>query len=192
MGQRCTHKASAMCSACCSQCHFAETPLIISAGLFSFILRTSVSYIYDNMKIIIVLLIILILFITISIQNFRIFWGIQKGFEEIVRIFYIFKIEYSLDLAQRRVGEIEFLANQNKTDFIPIIENDYEKEIEIIEARVNLTKISSSFKAKIIRRLQNQIKALSDVFEKVPQNIKDKIFSAARKSSHCILILSKK
>jgi ribosomal protein L15 len=157
-----------------------------------------------NLLIFVIILLIFLPTIVLA-QNFRdkviispditFLWNFQRGFEDFVRFFKFFsksKIEYSLDLADRRIGEIQTLEDKNKTDMIEVVELEYEREIGRIEAILNRTSISEEFKGMIIKRLQDQVKVLGDVMEKTPDNLKEKIFSAAKKASECIEIVSKK
>jgi len=157
-----------------------------------------------NLLILVIILLILLPTIVLA-QNFRdkviispditFLWNFQRGFEDFVRFFKFFsksKIEYSLDLADRRIGEIQTLEDKNKTDMIEVVELEYEREIGRIEAILNTTSISEEFKDTVIKRLQDQVKVLGDIMEKTPDNLKEKIFSAAKKASGCIEVLSKK
>lgn len=122
-------------------------------------------------------------------------WNFQRGFEDFIRFFKFFstsKIEYSLNLANRRIGEMQMLEDKNKTDMIEVVELEYEREIGRIDAVLNTTSVSEEFKDVIIKRLQDQVKALADVHEKAPDNLKKNIFNAAKKASECIEIISKK
>jgi len=157
-----------------------------------------------NLLIFVIILLILLPTIVLA-QNFRdkiiispditFLWNFQRGFEDFVRFFKFFsksKIEYSLELSDRRIGEIQTLEDKNKTDMIEVVELEYEREIGRIEAILNRTSISEEFKTIIIKRLQDQVKVLGDVMEKTPDNLKEKIFSAAKKASECIEVLGKK
>jgi len=130
-------------------------------------------------------------------------WNFQRGFEELLRFVKFtqsMKIEYSLDLADRRVGEMEVLIDKNRTDYIIFAETEYEREIYNIEVELNSTdagmfdilqKLELN-KTDIISRLQVQIKVLGEIITKVPESLKESIFNAAKRSSNLIGILSKK
>jgi len=122
-------------------------------------------------------------------------WNFQRGFEDFVRFFKFFsksKIEYSLDLADRRIGEMQVLEDKNKTGMIEVVELEYEREIGRAEAILNRTSISEEFKEIAIKRLQDQVKVLADVHEKAPENLKKNIFNAAKRASECIEVVGKK
>lgn len=122
-------------------------------------------------------------------------WNFQRGFEDFVRFFKFFsksKIEYSLDLADRRIGEMEVLEDKNKTGMIEVVELEYEREIGRIQDMLNRTTISEEFKDIVIKRLQDQVQVLADVLEKAPDSLKEEIFSAAKRASECIEVVSKK
>lgn len=157
-----------------------------------------------NLLIFVIVLLIFLPAIVLA-QNFRdkviispditFLWNFQRGFEDFIRFFKFFsksKIEYSLDLADRRIGEMQVLEDKNKTGMIEVVELEYERKIGRIIAMLNRTSISKEFKDIIIKRLQDQVQALADVHEKAPDNLKENIFNAAKKASECIEIVSKK
>jgi len=157
-----------------------------------------------NLLIFITIIFILLPTIVLA-QNFRdkvmispditFLWNFQRGFEDFVRFFKFFsksKIEYSLDLADRRIGEMQVLEDKNKTGMIEVVELEYEREIGRIQDMLNRTSISEEFKDIVIKRLQDQVQVLADVLEKAPDSLKEEIFSAAKRASECIEVVSKK
>ena len=73
-------------------------------------------------------------------------WNFQRGFEEFyrfVKFTSIMRIDYSLELSERRIGEIEVLASKNKMNIIPVIENEYEIEIDKLQSNFNSSDIFS-------------------------------------------------
>jgi len=164
------------------------------------------------------LILVIIIFISLSTiafaQSFRdkviispdisFLWNFQRGFEELYRFVKFtqsMKIVYSLDLADRRVGEMELLIDKNRTDYVIFAESEYEREINNIEFELNSTgefdiieileSVKSVNKTDVIHRLQVQIKVLGDIITKVPGSSKDLVLNAAKKSSKLIGVLSK-
>jgi len=131
-------------------------------------------------------------------------WNFQRGFEELMRFLKFtqsMKIGYSLDLAERRIGEMEVLINKSKPDYIIFSESEYEREINNIEFELNSTgkfdiidileSLKSVNKTDAISRLQTQIKVLGNISVKVPDPVKNLIINAAKRSSGLITTLSK-
>jgi len=128
-------------------------------------------------------------------------WNFQTGFEELYRFVKFtkpMKIEYSLELGERRIGEMEVLIDKNRTDYITFAENLYEREINIIEIELNSTagfdileilKSVNLNKTDVINRLQTQIKVLGDISVKVSEPLKTSIINAAKRSSKIVGML---
>jgi hypothetical protein len=122
-------------------------------------------------------------------------WNFQRGAEELYRFVKFtstMRIEYSLELSERRIGEMEILTSKNKTVMIPTIENGYEMEIDKICTEMNTTDIFSKFtmnvdiKHNVTDRLQYDIDVLNLVSKSVPEPKKDYLVSAIKKTSDCI------
>jgi hypothetical protein len=122
-------------------------------------------------------------------------WNFQRGFEEFFRFTKFtptMRIDYSLELSERRIGEIEVLLNKNNTILVPRVENDYEIELSKIEVEINSTSIigmlsvSPDIKTNVTQRLQYHIKVLNEISKKVPEEVKVNIDNAVKKASDCI------
>jgi hypothetical protein len=122
-------------------------------------------------------------------------WNFQRGVEEIYRIVKFsstMRIDYSLDLCERRIGEMEVLIDKNKTSFIPITETDYEVELDKIKYEMNSTDIfskivkPSNIKGNVTERLEYNNKVLNFILSNSTEPSKDYIKNAVEKTLDCI------
>jgi hypothetical protein len=92
-------------------------------------------------------------------------WNFQRGVEEVIRFVKFttpMRIEYSLELLERRIGEMETLVNKSES-FVPVVESQYEAEISKIETEILSLDIVSRFVSadyNLTQRLSANIKAL--------------------------------
>jgi hypothetical protein len=126
-------------------------------------------------------------------------WYFQRGIEEVLRFTKFtpaMRVGYSLDLSDRRVGEMEMLTEKNNTDLIPTVEKIYETEIGKIENELGesfLSSIlgstplglSSEVRTNVTQRLDNQINTLNAILGKVPGPVKVDINNAINKANGC-------
>jgi len=158
------------------------------------------------MKLLITSLIIFLAFSSLALaQSFKdraifspdisFLWNFQRGVEEIYRIVKFsstMRIQYSLELCERRIGEMEVLINKNKTNFVPIPETDYEMEIDKIESEMNSTDIFSKIitipdiKENVTERLDYDNKVLNIILSNATEPAKTYVANAIKKTSSCI------
>jgi hypothetical protein len=122
-------------------------------------------------------------------------WNFQRGVEEIYRIIKFtstMRIQYSLELCERRIGEMEVLINKSKINFVPIPETDYEMEIDKIESEMNSTDIFSKIitipdiKENVTERLNYDNKILNIILSNATEPAKTYVANAIKKTSNCI------
>lgn len=127
-------------------------------------------------------------------------WNFQRGVEEIYRFVKFSsttRIEYSLELGERRIGEMEVLISKNKSNIVPMVENEYETEIDKIKVDVNSTDIFSKFirhldiKENVTQRLQYNIKVLNIISKNTSEPTKTYLTNAIKKTSSCIDFINK-
>ena len=130
-------------------------------------------------------------------------WNFQRGAEELYRFVKFsstMRIDYSLELIERRIGEMEVLVNKSKLEFIPTIENGYEIEIDKIILEMNSTDmtdiitkyvINLDIKENVTQRLQYDIKVLDLLSREVPEPNKSYLMSAIKKTSICIDVINR-
>ena len=126
-------------------------------------------------------------------------WYFQRGVEEALRFTKFtsaMRVGYSLELSDRRVGEMELLTEKNNTDLIPTVGKIYEMEIGKIENELSESFLSNilgssplglspEVRTNVTQRLDNQINTLSVISGKVPESIKIDINSAIVKVKEC-------
>lgn len=121
-------------------------------------------------------------------------WNFQRGVEELyrfVKFTSVMRIGYSLDLSDRRIGEMEVLISKNKSNIIPMVENVYELEIDKIQSEMNSTDIFSSIitqasiKTNVTQRLEYEVEILNGIAQNATES-KDYIESAVKKTSSCL------
>jgi len=122
-------------------------------------------------------------------------WNFQRGVEEIYRIVKFtsaMRIDYSLELGERRIGEMEVLISKNKTDYIPITEMDYEMEINKITTEMNTTDILSKIikisgiNENVTERLEYDNTVLDNISSDTRGSTKNYIENAIKKTSDSI------
>ena len=165
------------------------------------------------MKLLTISLIIFLLFASITFaQSFKdrvlispdvpFIWNFQRGVEELYRLIKfssIMRVEYSLGLCERRIGEMEILATKNKSNFIQIIESEYEIEVDKIQNNMNSTDIFSKFigpissdiKENVTQRLEYDIRVLDNVLKNTSEPAKTYMANAIKKTSSCIDFISR-
>jgi len=127
-------------------------------------------------------------------------WNFQRGVEELYRFIKFSsttRIEYSLELGERRIGEMEVLISKNKSNIVPMVENEYEIEIDKIKVDVNSTDIFSKFirpldiKENVTERLNYNNKVLNIISKNVSEPTKTYLVNAIKKTSSCIDFINK-
>jgi len=129
-------------------------------------------------------------------------WNFQRGVEELYRLVKfssIMRVEYSLGLCERRIGEMEILATKNKSNFIQIIESEYEIEVDKIQNNMNSTDVFSKFigpiisdiKENVTQRLEYDIRVLDNVLKNTSEPAKTYMANAIKKTSSCIDSISR-
>jgi len=130
-------------------------------------------------------------------------WNFQRGAEELFRFVKFsstMRIDYSLELIERRIGEMEVLVNRSKLEFIPTIENGYEIEIDKIILEMNSTDMTDiitkyvidlDIKENVTQRLQYDIKVLDLLSKEVPEPNKSYLINAIKKTSTCIDMINR-
>jgi len=129
-------------------------------------------------------------------------WNFQRGFEELYRFTkfsYLMRIDYSLELCERRIGEMEVLISKNKSQIIPVVENEYEMEIDKIQVNMNSSDIFSKFmgpididiKENVTQRLNYNIKVLDNISKNTSQQEKAYLLNAIKKTSNLIDFINK-
>jgi len=130
-------------------------------------------------------------------------WNFQRGAEELYRFIKFsstMRIEYSLELLERRIGEMEVLVNKSKLEYIPAIENAYEIEIDKIIVEMNSTDmtdiitkyvINIDIKENVTQRLQYDIKVLDMLSREVSEPNKSYLIDAIKKTSICIDVINR-
>lgn len=137
--------------------------------------------------------------VVIMSPTYGFIWYFQRGVEEVLRFTKFtpaMRVGYSLELSDRRVGEMEMLAEKNNTDLIPTVEKIYETEIGKIENELGESFLSSilgssplglspEVRTNVTQRLDNQINDLSIISGKVPESVKVDINNAISKAKEC-------
>jgi len=130
-------------------------------------------------------------------------WNFQRGAEELFRFVKFsstMRIDYSLELIERRIGEMEVLVNKSKLEFIPTIENGYEIEINKIILEMNSTDLTDiitkyvinlDIKENVTQRLQYDIKVLDLLSREVSEPNKSYLVNAIKKTSICIDVINR-
>jgi len=130
-------------------------------------------------------------------------WNFQRGAEELFRFVKFsstMRIDYSLELIERRIGEMEVLVNKSKLEFIPTIENGYEIEINKIILEMNSTDLTDiitkyvinlDIKENVTQRLQYDIKVLDLLSREVSEPNKCYLVNAIKKTSICIDVINR-
>ena len=127
-------------------------------------------------------------------------WNFQRGGEELYRFVKFsstLRIGYSLELTERRIGEMEVLVNKSKANFIPMVENGYELEIDKITVEMNSTDIFTKYiknldiKENVTQRLQYDVKVLDLISKNVTDPTKAYLINAMKKTSDCIDIINR-
>ena len=130
-------------------------------------------------------------------------WNFQRGAEELFRFVKFsstMRIDYSLELIERRIGEMEVLVNKSKLEFIPTIENGYEIEINKIILEMNSTDLTDiitkyvinlDIKENVTQRLQYDIKVLDLLSREVSEPNKSYLINAIKKTSICIDMINR-
>jgi hypothetical protein len=130
-----------------------------------------------------------------------ILWNFQRGAEEFFRMTKfssIMRIQYSLDLMERRIGEMDLLFNKSEGSLVPMIENNYELEVDKLADQMNTTDLFSivmtnaDVRENVTQRLRYDIKVLGDVkIGNATKETKDYVNSAVKKTSFCIDFINK-
>jgi hypothetical protein len=129
-------------------------------------------------------------------------WNFQRGFEELYRVVkftHVMRFEYSLELSERRIGEMEVLIEKNNSNMISIIENEYEIEIDKIQSNMNSTDIFSrligpvivDIKENVTQRLNYNNKVLNVISKNAVGPAKTYLSNAMKKTSNCIDSINK-
>ena len=130
-------------------------------------------------------------------------WNFQRGAEELFRFVKFssnMRIEYSLELLERRIGEMEILVNKSKLEYLPTIENGYEIEIDKIILEMNSTDVTDIITKYVVKldinenvtqRLQYDIKILDLLSKEVPEPNKIYFVDAIKKTSICIDVINR-
>jgi len=139
---------------------------------------------------------------TIFSPDMAFLWNFQRGVEELYRFVKftpLLRIEYSLELSERRIGEMEVLTTKNESNIIPMIENEYELEIDKVQSNLNSTDIFSKFigpvnldiKENVTQRLDYDNKVLDIISKNSTEPAKTSLASAIKKTSSCIDFINK-
>ena len=130
-------------------------------------------------------------------------WNFQRGAEELYRFVKFsstMRVDYSLELLERRIGEMEVLVNKSKLEYIPTIENAYEIEVDKIIVEMNSTDLTNiitkyminlDVKENVTQRLQYDIKVLDLISNQVPESSKNYLMNAIKKTSVCIDVINR-
>lgn len=119
-------------------------------------------------------------------------WNFQRGAEELYRFAKftsVMRVGYSLDLADRRVGEIEVLTDKNESSIVPTVEDAYEMEIDKVQSEMNTPDIfslvtnRSDIVENVTQRLNYDINVLDNI---TSPKTKDYISKAVKKTSGCV------
>ena len=165
------------------------------------------------MKLLITSLIIFLIFSSIAFaQSFKdkvlfspdvaFIWNFQRGVEELYRLVKfssLMRVEYSLGLSERRIGEMEVLITKNKSNMVPMVENEYELELDKIQNNMNSTDILSKFivpinadiKENVTQRLQYNNRVLDNISKNASEPAKTSLINAIKKTSGCIDSINK-
>lgn len=131
-------------------------------------------------------------------------WNFQRGGEELYRFVKFsssMRIDYSLELLERRIGEMEVLANESKISFIPMVESEYEIEMDKIVVEMKSTDIFTIYiknlenldiKENVTQRLQYDMKVLDFISKGVPESTKIYFDNAFKKTSDSVDIINKR
>ena len=127
-------------------------------------------------------------------------WNFQRGVEEIYRFAKFtsaMRIEYSLELSERRIGEMEVLVDKNESGVVPMVENEYEREIDKIQVDMNSTDIFSTIiqspadiKENVTQRLQYDINVLNEISKNSADEARTSLVSAINKTSSSIIFIN--
>jgi len=126
-------------------------------------------------------------------------WNFQRGGEELYRFVKFtstLRVGYSLDLSERRIGEIEVLISKNKTNIIPKIGNEYELELDKIQEEMGSQDIlslivkSADIKKNVTERLDYNNKVLNIILKDSDELAKTSILNAVKKTSNCLNYIS--
>jgi len=129
-------------------------------------------------------------------------WNFQRGVEELYRFVKftpLLRVEYSLELSERRIGEMEVLTTKNESNIVPMIENEYELEIDKVQSNLNSTDIFSKFigpvnldiKENVTQRLDYDNKVLDIISKNSTEPAKTSLINAIKKTSSCIDFINK-
>ena len=122
-------------------------------------------------------------------------WNFQRGVEELyrfVKFTTVMRVGYSLELGERRIGEMEVLVSKNKTEFVPTIENDYELELNKIEVDLGSKDVLSNIitpidvRKNVTERLNYDKDVLNIISTNVTEPVKAYFTNAIKKTSSCI------
>lgn len=127
-------------------------------------------------------------------------WNFQRGVEELyrfVKFTSVMRIEYSLELSERRIGEMEVLISKNKPNIVPMIENEYERELDKIQIEINSTDIFSKIiktvdiKGNVTERLEYENKVLNIILKNSTEPVKTSLTNSIKKTSSLIEFIKK-
>jgi hypothetical protein len=105
---------------------------------------------------------------------------------------YTLRIQYSLELMERRIGEMEFLANKSSTGMLPVVGYYYEAEAGKIITEFNSSDIFSYFtefydiRKNVTERLEYDKSELGLLSKNVSGQSETYIESAVKKTQECI------
>jgi hypothetical protein len=126
-------------------------------------------------------------------------WNFQRGVEEVMRFVKFsttMRVAYSLDLMDRRVGELEYLANRSQEAMMPAIANSYELEAEKIMVEMSTEDPMSYYtgnldiKENVTSRLRDEIKGLEMISGMVSKETRDIITNAQKRTTVCLVNVS--
>ena len=152
------------------------------------------------MKLLIILTIVLLLMgIPTFAQNVSIsqpgmlpdnpFHPFQDFFEQL-QLFFAFspeaKANIHLQLAEKRLAELNLVIEQNKTDLVPILSDKFEKELNDTENEINSAKTLGQNVTEIAQHVAGETfkhqLVLQNLLDKVPEQARPSIVNAINKS----------
>lgn len=115
------------------------------------------------------------------------FYGLKRAFEGIGNMFSFreeAKLQRALELSERRLAEVKAVAENNKSEYLERLSEDYNKNIE--RARGIALGAREERKEELHERVANatlrHIKVLDKVYEKVPEKARERIANARQNS----------
>jgi hypothetical protein len=126
-------------------------------------------------------------------------WDFQRGVEEIYRFAKftsVLRIGYSLELLERRIGEMDVLVNESEGNYIQLVENEYEIELQKVYVEMNTTDIFSQImenndiKENVTQRLQYDTDVLDFISKETPEPYRTSVNDAIKKTDLYISLIN--